>query len=165
MVSPQHPIRREGLTAGLIGAGTIALWFGLIDLVRGEPLSTPITLGTALGSLFLEGRPPDPTSALIGYTVFHVLAFLAVGVVVAWVLHQAERVPSAMIGFLGLFVVFEVGWVGWTTVLSQTYGGLPWLQVFAANLLAAGSMGWYLWRRHPTLSRKVDDALAGQPQS
>jgi len=81
------------------------------------------------------------------------------------VLHQAERVPSVMIGVLGLLVAFEVGWIGWTTVLSERYGGLPWLQVFAANLLAAASMGWYLWRRHPTLIRKVDRALAGHPQS
>lgn len=162
---PQHRMIRDGVVAGLVGAITVAVWFGAIDLVRGEPFDTPIMLGTALGSLFLEGRAPTRIAAVVGYTVFHVLGFLAVGLLVSWILQQAERVPSVMIGVLGLFVTFQVGWIGWTTVLSELYGNLPWLQVFVANLLAAASMSWYLWHRHPSLGRKVDRALAGHPQS
>jgi hypothetical protein len=58
--------------------------------------------------------------------------------------------------------VFEVGWVGWTAVLAEgSYGKLSWLQVFLANIIAAGVMGWYMWRQHPALPRRVGAVLAG----
>ena len=38
----------EGITAGLIGAATTAIWFLLLDALNGQPLHTPTVLGTAL---------------------------------------------------------------------------------------------------------------------
>lgn len=155
---------REGISAGLIGATAIAVWFGVIDMIQGNMLATPIMLGTSLMSLFLGGDPPSRAGAFIGYTIFHVALFCVVGIVLAWVVNASERVPSAFIGFAGLFVAFEVGWIGWTTVLSQGFGQLTWLQVFVANLIGAGAMGWYIWRQHPNLAKRVDRVLAGQPE-
>lgn len=159
-----NSVVREGISAGLIGALAIALWFGVIDMVQGRILATPIMLGTSLMSLFLGGDPPSRAGAFIGYTIFHFALFMVVGIVLAWVVNASERVPSAFIGFAGLFVAFEVGWIGWTTVLSQGFGELTWLQVFVANLIGAAAMGWYIWRQHPNLAKRVDNVLAGQPE-
>lgn len=157
---------REGITAGIIGALVIAVWFVGIDLVRGEPLATPVTLGTSLLSLFLEpGDAPSRAGAFLAYTAFHFGAFMLVGILMAWVVNASERTPSAFIGFGILFVAFEIGWLGFTTMLAQgSYGALSWLQVFIANLLAAASMGAYLWRQHPGLAKRVDRSLAGAPE-
>lgn len=154
---------REGITAGVIGALVIAIWFIVLDLIRGDILGTPVMLGNSLLSVFLgAGETPSRAAAFLLYTVYHFAAFIGVGFIFAWVVNASERTPSAFIGFAGLFVVFEIGWLGWTAVLAQgQYGALSWLQVFLANLIAAASMGFYLWRQHPGLATRVDLALAG----
>ncbi len=155
---------REGVSAGLIGAVAIAVWFGILDAVRGEMLATPVMLGTSLGSLVLGGDPPSRAAAFIGYTLFHVLMFVGIGILLSWVVNASEKTPSAFIGFAGLFVAFEVGWIGWTTVLSQGFGELSWLQVFGANIIAAAAMGFYMWRQHPSLPGRVSRVVAGAPE-
>jgi hypothetical protein len=162
----QSRVVREGVTAGIIGALVIAVWFIGIDALRGDLLGTPVTLGTSLMSLFLgAGDPPSRAGAFLGYTAFHFVAFIVVGIIAAWVVNASERAPSALIGFGLLFVVFEIGWLGFTTMLAQgSYGALSWLQVFIANLLAAGAMGVYLWRRHPGLAKRFDRSLSGVPE-
>lgn len=161
-MSASQKVVREGISAGLIGALAIAVWFAIVDLLRGELLATPIMLGTSLASLFLRDVPPSAAGAFLSYTLFHFAAFMVVGLGFAWIVDKAESAPSALIGFAGLFVVFEVGWVGWTAVLAEgSYGKLSWLQVFLANIIAAGVMGWYMWRQHPALPRRVGAVLAG----
>lgn len=157
---------REGVTTGMIGALIIAVWFLGIDAVRGEWLATPVMMGNAVMSLFLgAGSPPSFAGAFLGYTAFHFIAFTIVGIVMSAVVNASERVPSFLFGFLLLIVAFEVGWLGFTSVLSQgEFGELSWLQVFIANLLAAGAMGAYLWRQHPGLVRRANLELAGAQQ-
>ncbi len=157
---------REGVTAGIIGALVIAVWFLGIDAVRGDMLGTPVMLGKAVMSLFLGAdSPPSFAGAFLGYTAFHFAAFTIAGIIVAAVVNASERVPSFLFGFLVLLVAFEVGWLGWTSVLAQgEFGELSWLQVFIANLLASGAMGAYLWRQHPGLARRADLELAGAQQ-
>ncbi|MCO4101136.1 MAG: hypothetical protein HEQ38_17425 [Gemmatimonas sp.] len=157
---------REGVNAGLIGALTIALWFLILDVIRGDLLGTPVMLGNSLISIFLQpGELPSRAGAFLLYTVFHVAAFAGVGLLFAWGMNAAERTPSAFIGFAGLFIVFEIGWLGWTAVLAEgRFGELSWLQVFLANLIAAGVMGYYLFRQHPGLAGRVELAIAGSPE-
>ncbi len=78
-------------------------------------------------------------------------------------MNNAENEPSLLIGFLILFVAFEVGWYGWTALLArpESFGQLAWYQVLVANLIAAGAMGGYLFRRHATLPRRFLSSLAG----
>ena len=161
-MASKDAVVREGISVGLIGAVTIAVWFAILDAFQGHMLATPVMLGNALGSMMMPGGdPPSFAAAFIGYTVFHIAAFILVGLAFSFVVNGAERVPSAIIGFGMLFVAFEVGWLGWTTVLAQGFGNLTWLQVFIANLLAAAAMGLYMWRQHPTLPRRVTEELAG----
>ena len=154
-------VSREGIAAGLIGATVVAAWFAIIDLFQRSLGATPIMLGTSLGSVFLGGASPGPTAAFLGYTVLHYAAFILAGIGFSWVVNGAERVPSVAIGLLGLLAVFEVWWVGGTYLLSNAFGNLTWLQVFIANIIGAGTMSWYLWRKHPSLPSRVDAVLAG----
>lgn len=165
MATNNSNVVREGIAAGLIGASAIAIWFAIVDLMAGQIGLTPITLGTSIGSLFLGADdPPSRAAAFIGYTIFHFGVFMAIGILLAWIVNRAEKVPSVFIGFLILFVAFEVGWIGWTTVLSQGFGQITWLNVFIANLVGAAAMGWYLWRQHPALPKRVGRVLAGAPE-
>ena len=163
-MSTNNAIAREGISAGLIGATAIAVWFAIIDAMQGKFLGTPVMLGNSVASLFLEGGLPSRAGAFLGYTLFHFAAFCLVGIIFSWVVNSAERVPSAFIGFAGLFVAFEVGWIGLTTVLARGFGELTWAQVFIANLIAAATMGFYMWRQHPALPQRVNAALAGAPE-
>jgi len=160
-MATKHNVVREGISAGLIGAMSIAVWFAILDAMQGTLLATPVMLGKSLGSLVLQGQEPGTAAAFLGYTVFHFAVFIVVGLVLSYVVNAAERVPSAIVGFGMLFVAFEVGWVGWTMVLAQGFGELTWLQVFIANLIASGAMGTYMWRQHPSLPRRVTEEIAG----
>lgn len=161
-MSTQNATYREGISVGLIGAIAIAVWFAVLDLSRGDPLATPIMLGNSIASLFLGGELPSPAGAFLGYTIFHFTAFIVLGLGFSWVVNNAERTPSAIIGMVGLFVAFEVGWTGFTSVLAEGFGQLTWMQVLVANLIASVAMGYYMWRQHPSLGRRVDASIGGQ---
>ena len=153
----------EGVIAGLIGAATVAIWFFVIDVVSGRPFGTPSMLGRSVASFFGGGEGGSTATYVVGYTVFHVVAFVLMGLVVAAIVNGAEREPSLLIGFLILFVAFEVGWYGWTALLarSENFGQLAWYQVMVANLVAATAMGVYMWRAHPALLGRFANELAG----
>jgi hypothetical protein len=163
-MAAKNAVVREGISAGLIGATAIALWFAILDAIQGHVLDTPAMLGSSLGSLFLQGQVPGRAAGFLLYTVFHFSLFCGIGLLFAWVVDKAEAVPSAFIGFAGLFVAFEVGWIGWTSVLAEGFGDLTWAQVFVANLIAAAAMGLYMWRQHPALPARVSAVLAGAPE-
>jgi len=159
----EHRTLREGITAGVLGATAVAVWFLILDVVAGHPFATPAALGSSLATLF--GAPGTGPAAVhvFGYTLFHYAAFIIVGMIIAAVINNAENEPSLLIGFLILFVAFEIGWYGWTALLArpESFGQLAWYQVMVANLIAAATMGVYMYRRHATLPRRFMSSLAG----
>ena len=79
-------IYQDGIVAGILGALTVALWFLVVDVVRGRPLSTPTVLGQAL---FGRGAWPGPLESMppsfemvAMFTWVHLLAFAVIGVAV-----------------------------------------------------------------------------------
>ena len=161
-----HPVFREGVIAGIIGATAIAVWFFVVDLVAGQALFTPSTLGRAVFSVL--GAVPDAESPIIhvlAYTLFHYAAFISVGIVAAAMVRLAGDEPSVLLGFVILFVAFEVGFYAFVAVLSQVtpLGGLAWWQVMVGNVIAAAAMGFYLLRRHPVLREQFRHSLDAQP--
>jgi hypothetical protein len=146
----------EGLLAGLIGGGTIALWFLLLDAINGRPFSTPSLLGTAV-----FGRGPAPASyeglpvrpdMVIAFTWIHFLVFALIGGAAAWLLARAEKNPNLGWGIILLFVVFEFGFVAFALLLFEpVLQALRWPMILVGNLLAAGAMGLFFRRRHPNL--------------
>lgn len=163
-MAEQHNSIREGVFAGIIGATAIAVWFAIIDIVSGMPFHTPNILGAGLVSVL--GKPPMMPDTVgfhvFIYTVFHYVAFIVVGIIVAKIVHQSARTPAVLAGFLIAFVAFEVGAIGLTSLLTESsLGGMAWYQIFIANLLASAGMFWYMWRSHPGLKGDIDRALTG----
>lgn len=147
----------EGFVTGLIGAGGVALWFLIVDTVNGQPFFTPALLGSAV----FEGLR-DPGAVIVSfptvimYTMLHVVAFLVIGTLAAWLVAQAERFPSMVWPLLVLFVVFEFGfYIIVATLLTPLLAALAWVNVAIGNLLAAAGMGFFLWRAHPRLRQEL----------
>src|SRR5262247_3549409 len=91
MARGQRSVLREGVIAGVIGAVVVATWFLVFDIARGRPFLTPALLGAAVfhGVRTPEGVP-IAFGAILGYTILHVFAFVAFGVVAASVIAVSE---------------------------------------------------------------------------
>jgi hypothetical protein len=156
-------IMREGLIAGFIGAMTVAVWFLIVDIISVRAFYTPNMLGAGLLSV-LGGPALSGTAAyVVIYTVFHFAAFSAAGILLAWVVHRAETEPHVLVIFSLLFIIFELGSFGIIAMLAEVgLRSLAWYQIAAGNILAALSMGWYLWRAHPALKAELVNAMEGE---
>lgn len=152
MPRPIDFFMREGATAGFLGAGVVALWFLILDLLAGRPLATPSILGQVI--LFGIAAPtPEPlTWAVVAYTLLHFGLFVVLGIVTAKMVHLALREGIWRFALLMLFVVFEVFFYGLVEMgLTATRGFFPFWSILSANTLAAAAMGLYFYRRHPEL--------------
>jgi len=161
-----HRIVREGVAAGLLGAAVVALWFLIIDMVVGRPLYTPAALGSAMlyGAAAANAVLVSPATVL-GYTVYHVAAFVFLGIIASALITQAERFPPLFFGLILLFVVFETFVILLVAMLGAwLMQALAWWAILVGNVLAAVAMGVFLRRRHPELSRSLqDDVLWSEP--
>lgn len=159
----RNRVVREGIVSGVIGASAVALWFLIIDVMNGHPLHTPQLLGTAVFSI--TGTPLGDGLVLpvVGYTLIHYVTFVLAGLFVTKVVQVSDDAPTILVGLFLLFAVFEVAFYAMCVVLSMfdVIGELAWYQIGAANLVASGSMGTYLWYRHPEFVPRMDAALRG----
>ncbi|MGZ8376427.1 MAG: DoxX family protein [Gemmatirosa sp.] len=163
-----HRTLYDGMLAGLVGAAVIALWFLIIDTIDGRPLFTPATLGRGLLGVLAPGEQAASVGTLVSaYTVFHVLAFLVVGLLAAYVAGVAEREPSILFGFLMLFAAVEVGIYVLVAILdvATPLGSHAWLPIMVGNLIAIVTMGAVLWRRRPALREQFRRSLDREPGS
>jgi putative oxidoreductase len=157
-----HPLLRDAVLSGAVGAAVIAVWFFIIDAVSGQPLRTPTVLGRGLFTIFGPVAPDEGTFLFVlSYTAFHFVAFMFVGFIAALVVHTARREPSILLGFIMLFAAMEVGIFVLVSIfdLGTPLGRYAWLQIMAANLLAALSMGWYFWYTHKELAEEFRHSL------
>jgi len=158
-------IVREGFIAGLIGASAVAVWFLVVDLIAGRAFFTPAMLGDAL---FWGVRDPAnvrvafPT--VVGYTMFHMLAFVLVGMVGAVLAFAVEAFPPTLFIVVVGFCVFEFGfYLVVATLARPLLGALAWWSVAIGNGIAAFGMGFYLWKAHPNLQRALKEHPLGEP--
>jgi len=135
---------------GLIGAALVGVWFFVVDLIAGRPFFTPSLLGSAV---FFGLRDPAAATisvkAVLAYTGLHLVAFHIVGLVVSAILAEARKTPHVLWLLAEFFLVFEFGFqaaIGLT--LKPVLAELAWFNVAFGNLIAAGGMGYYLWRVH-----------------
>lgn len=157
----ENKVVKEGIVTGLIGAGVVALWFFLFDLMRGQPFFTPGALGSAL---FLGSSSAETVSVnagtVIGYTVMHLLAFCVTGFLAAAIVTAADETPPLILGAVMFFAAFEALFMGLLAMVAEfLLGTLAWWTIAVGNVLAAVAMGWYLWIHHP----KLRAALAMDP--
>jgi hypothetical protein len=153
---------REGVIAGTLGATSVAVWFFVIDLIMLYPFATPYTLGRALfGMLGQPAATAAEIPVVLGYTLFHYLAFILVGIGVALIVRRAETEPSLLAGALILFVIFEVAFHALLSIFGSipVLGAMAWYNVAIGNLIAAVTMGTYIWRAHPELKGELAYAM------
>jgi hypothetical protein len=161
-VLAEHAAIREGIVVGLIGAGAVAIWFLVMDAMAGRLLFTPASLGSVIfhGATGLAEVRTDAIT-IVAYTGLHLGAFLVTGLVASAIVTFAEeRHAYVLLGAILLFVTFETFFIGVITIVAQwLLEVIPWWSIAVANLVAAGGMGAYLWRRHPDLV-----AALGEPE-
>ncbi len=147
----------EGLITGLLGYVVVVLFYGLLNLVTGLSFfSTAARLGAGLASPESSGA----VGAVLAFNGLHVVVFLVVGLLAAWLVMQMEKHPSffilaLFIGVAGLFAVMAA----FLSFASRSGVELPIGSVFAANLLAGVAMGGYLLKVHPRLWAEIRDHL------
>ena len=155
----EHRIVREGIVAGVLGAVAVAVWFLLVDTWRGQVFFTPGALGSALflGASDLASVQVS-LATVSGYTVAHVAAFVAVGILAAAIVVQAEETPPIILGALLLFVSFEAFFLGILAVVAEwLLGAVAWWAIAGGNLIATAAMAFYLWKAHPKLQTALRD--------
>jgi hypothetical protein len=148
----------DGLFTGMIGALIVAIWFLVLDLAQGHPLWTPALLGNVLlhGAGAAQQTTVD-TLNVAAYTAVHFLAFIGVGIALSWAMSLFDRFPIMFFVLLVMFLSLQVGFLGLDTMLGAElmHKLKPWA-VVVANVLAAIGMGAYLWRRHPSVLRGMN---------
>ncbi len=152
----------DGVSAGLIGASAVALWFLVIDAALREPLFTPSLVASAV----LKGMPATADHAIdltmvAAFTALHSIAFIGFGVVASWLVDQFEHTPDLPLIAIGVFLGLEAGFVTATKLfvpdVAEVIGhGF----IVAGNVFAAVGMAFYLrdWQRHP------EDVTAATPR-
>lgn len=157
LLGPWAGVVREGIIAGLMGAGTVAVWFLSYDTFRGHPLRTPTLLGAYVFGTMVEPQAVAvdlPT--VLGYTVLHVGGFIFFGVIAAFLIVAAERQPILLLGLFILFSAFEVFFFGLLRIFAQSLlGEIVWWTIFVGNLLASLAMLAYFFSRHRALGKRL----------
>ena len=150
---PASAIVSEGVLAGVIAASAVAALFLVVDLVAGDAFRTPRQLGAMLLSLGGSGDvATDVATPLALYTLFHFVAFIVAGVVVAAMVQVTMRQPATLLLFLIVFFAFEVAFTGFVAVLDvKAIGGLTPYQVAAGNVVASIAMALFFTARYPRL--------------
>jgi putative oxidoreductase len=161
-----RPLIREGIILGVIGATAIAVWFFFVDVVAGNALFTPATLGKGMLGMFgPDAAGLGTAAAVFMYTVVHYAAFILLGLIASLIVNVANEEPSILLGFIVLFAAMEVGFYAFAGLLQQAtpLGSLAWYNVMAGNILAAAAMFGYLWRTHPALREQLRHAFDAHP--
>ena len=140
---------REGIRAGLLGAGTAWTWQFVADVVRRKPLETPILFGR--GILSIDRVTVVPAWAdVVAFTVFLVAVWIGVASLAAKVLRRATKQPSVILFGAVILILLELAAVDLTTMLAQAgMGQAAWPGAFSAHLAGWVAVWWYLLRRHP----------------
>ncbi|HTK30956.1 MAG TPA: hypothetical protein VL332_03255 [Candidatus Saccharimonadaceae bacterium] len=163
---PTGDVLLDGLFTGMIGALAVAIWFLALDAFGGHPLYTPALLGTVLlhGSTAASQTITVAPLEIAAYTAFHFVVFAAVGLLLSYLMTLFERFPIMFFVLLVLFLCLQVGFFGLNAALGASLlGRLQAWTVVVANLLAAGSMVLYQWRRHPSVVRGIERLWEHEP--
>lgn len=158
-VTSRSDMLLDGLLTGMIGALAVAVWFLILDLAAGRPLYTPALLGSWLLHGAAAGNAAITVAPLevAAYTAFHLVVFVAVGIAFSWLMTLFERFPIMFFVLLVLFVSLMLGFFALDIVLgAELTGKLHAWTIVIANLLAAGGMALYQWKRHPGALGRVE---------
>lgn len=155
----EYPLWAKGLVTGLVGAGAVALWFLVLDIVRNRPFYTPAALGSLL--FFGAASPTEvriDLAVIAAYTLLHLAAFALVGLMLEWIAKRIERAPGMWLMVLLLFITLEALFIGTAgSVSGSVLGELGYWAIAIANLVAVTAMGSWIWSSHPRLRHELVD--------
>ena len=157
-----NPKRRrmlaDGLIAGVVGYGTVVVFFALWNLATGR---SPVYTAGLLGAALFDGLRDPALLALepgmvLAFNGVHMVAFLAFGFFAAWLVYEAELHPEFW--YLAFFFFLSAAVLSYAAVLalSSVVGNLlsPWL-VVASTMVGALGVAAYLAGSHRALIRAV----------
>jgi hypothetical protein len=158
----------EGVVAGTLGGGIVALWYLLCDSIGGRPFNTP----ALLGAIIFNGLRGHDSGAItlapvLSFTVIHFAAFIAFGIASALVIAAAEREPLLALGALMVYGCYEVCFLAFVSALdASALGAIGWWKIAIANVITLATVFAYFQYRHPQILRRFsarwDDFEAGE---
>ena len=168
MVAAIGQVRRDvldgGLIAGLIGYGTVVLVTAGLNVIAGR---SPFHTAALFGSALFYGLT-DPAALVVtpgpilAYNAAHLVTFLGLGLGASWLVTLGERHPAVI--YLAVFLLMVVAFhlfVALGMFALPLLGATAFWHVGAGSVAAAGLMGWYLWRGHPLLQRRMREISLG----
>lgn len=146
------------MTCSAIGGASLGLFFFFLDAIAGQPLYTPMLLGSILFYGAEVGSISGiDLSTVAGYTFVHFAAFAVVGLVASLLAHYADfsddPKPLVAIGILTIEVAsFAMATFAFPGAIVALGAG----RIGVANVFAAGCIGLYLTRyRRPYEARSA----------
>lgn len=158
MAGQRQRVLAQGLIAGVIGYATVALYFAIANAFAGRPiLHTAALLGhRLLGRPVMSDLVVIEPQAVLVYNGLHLVVFLGVGLIAAWLVAEIERYPQLWYFglFLVLFVFFHVtGFVmAFVAPVSDT---VSMGSALAVGVLAVLTMSAFLIKVNPELGARV----------
>ena len=144
----------QGIYAGLIGYFTVVILFAVADLLEGRPLLyVPALLGS---TLYYGLRDPAQLviwpGPIIAYNGTHLLVFLALGMIAAWLASSAERGPQLWyLGLVALLIVLFHVLAVMFVITRPVRAVMPMWMITGATLAATIAVVAYLLVVHPRL--------------
>ncbi len=152
---------REGVIVGLIGAAIAMVWFLVVDVAAGVPLRTPAMLGAALfHGVRNPGVVPVTAPLVLGYTLVHLVGFVALGLAVSGLFALAEREKRVLALIFMLACCVAVAFVMLVYVLGQWLreAMTPWV-FFSGHVVAAVGAVAALVYFHGRLMRRFPESV------
>lgn len=147
-----------GTVAGLIGFLATTAGFFLLDLLGGRGAGfTPSLLAASLFQGVTEACDVSPVRmAIAGYTAIHLVVFLVLGWITAWLFDATAKRPWFWSAALFSFIIITFHLYGAVlSLLAPVEGCFSLFQVMGATTLASAAMCAYLLREYRGLTRTL----------
>lgn len=148
----------QGVLTGLVGYATVALLAGLLDVTRGHSFFFTASL---LGEHFFYGLT-DPSQvtvwpgAVFAYNGLHLVTFLFVGLVAAWLALMSEKGPEYWYVGIVMFLLIVLHAFGAMLLITEDMRAVePVWAIVLPTLVAWAAMAVYLLRMRPALRQRM----------
>lgn len=155
----------DGFFLGLIGYLAVAGGYLVLDVASGRPaLYTAALLGQGLFGTLGAGGPTVQVGPILAFNGAHLIGFLAIGMVTAMLVHEAEAHPRFWYpAFFTALAVLVYGYAVAMVAAEAVQAILAPADIVLVDLFSAACMVVYLMARHRSLARTVE--REGDPES
>jgi hypothetical protein len=138
----RQSLLERGAIAGAAGATTIALFFLVHDLIRGNPLHTPALVASAGAG---HETVQFSVIAIAILTLIHYALFVAVGIGITWLIARFYIRPHYLLGAVFGFLLFDLLFYAGSFITGiNVVREIGWPATLAANMIAGVVMFAYL---------------------